>query len=162
MTTAQIAFIFLLDDHGTWGADWVWGCPLIVLTVIIHVLGLGSIGQKVILIQGDLVKHRHRTAIFSVVVGTTTLLATVLHGIETGFWAVAYVFIGALPDFKSAMLFSLDAITSYGHANLELEQHWHLLGSLEALNGWLLFGLTTAFLFGMLEEVWRSDSSLRL
>jgi hypothetical protein len=25
------------------------------------------------------------------------------------------------------------------------------MGALEALNGWLLFGLTTAFLFGMLE-----------
>jgi hypothetical protein len=24
---------------------------------------------------------------------------------------------------------------------------------LEALNGWLLFGLTTAFLFGMIEKV---------
>jgi len=35
------------------------------------------------------------------------------------------------------------------------------MGSIEALNGWLLFGLTTAFLFGMLEEVWRSDSNLR-
>jgi hypothetical protein len=57
------------------------------------------------------------------------------------------------------MLFSLDAVTSYGHTNLNLEPHWHLMGSLEALNGWLLFGLTTAFLFGMLDKVWQSDSS---
>ena len=27
----------------TWHADWAWGLPLIVLTVVIHVLGLGLI-----------------------------------------------------------------------------------------------------------------------
>jgi hypothetical protein len=27
------------------------------------------------------------------------------------------------------------------------------MGAMEALNGWLLFGLITAFLFGMIERV---------
>ena len=44
-------------------------------------------------------------------------------------------------------------MTSYGHTNLTLEDHWHLMGALEALNGWLLFGLTTAFLFAVLEKL---------
>jgi hypothetical protein len=35
-----------------------------------------------------------------------------------------------------------------------LEDHWHLMGAMEALNGWLLFGLTTAFLFAVIEKVW--------
>ena len=52
------------------------------------------------------------------------------------------------------MLYSLSAITSYGHETLQLQEHWQLMGSLEALNGWLLFGLSTAFLFGMIEKVW--------
>jgi hypothetical protein len=81
------------------------------------------------------------------------LLATVLHGIEANIWAVAYRLLDALPDFKSAVLYSLNAMTSYGHTNLNLEPHWHLLGAMEALNGWLLFGLTTAFLFAVIEEV---------
>jgi hypothetical protein len=37
--------------------------------------------------------------------------------------------------------------------NLVLGGHWQLMGALEALNGWLLFGLTTAFLFGMVDKV---------
>jgi len=49
---------------------------------------------------------------------------------------------------------SLNAMTSYGHTNLELVDRWHLMGALEALNGWLLFGLTTAFLFAVIERVW--------
>lgn len=45
-------------------------------------------------------------------------------------------------------------MTSYGHTSLSLEGHWELMGALEALNGWLLFGLTTAFLFAMIQKVW--------
>jgi len=51
------------------------------------------------------------------------------------------------------MLYSLNAMTSYGHTNLTLDDHWHLLGAMEALNGWLLFGLSTAFLFAVIERV---------
>jgi len=44
--------------------------------------------------------------------------------------------------------------TGCGHANLFLEKQWQLMGALEALNGMLLFGLTIAFLFAMIQKVW--------
>jgi hypothetical protein len=153
MSTAQIALDFLLDDHMVWGADWIWGCPLIVLTVIMHVLCIGYINQKAILIHGRMIRRRYGTAAFGLVVGTTALLATLLHGIETAIWALAYIFIGALPDPRSSMLYSLGAMTTYGHETLYLEERWRLMGTLEALNGWLLFGLSTAFLFFLIQEV---------
>ena len=77
-----------------------------------------------------------------------------LHAIEGGVWAVAYWLLGALPDFRSSVLFSLGAMTTYGGSNLNLKDHWLLMGALEALNGIILFGLTTAFLFSMIQEVW--------
>jgi hypothetical protein len=49
-----------------------------------------------------------------------------------------------MPDYRSAMLYSLNAMTSYGHTNLSLEDRWQLMGALEALNGSLLFGLSIA------------------
>lgn len=52
------------------------------------------------------------------------------------------------------MLYSLSALTSYGHADVFLKEKWQLMGALEALNGMLLFGLTTAFLFAMIQRVW--------
>ena len=88
-----------------------------------------------------------------VTIGLAALLATVLHGIEGMIWAAAYLLLGALPDYSSAILYSLNAMTSYGHENLVLEKHWQLMGALEALNGMLLFGLTTAFLFGIIQRV---------
>ena len=153
MRIAQVTLYYVLDSHANWGADWAWGCPLIVLTVIVHVLGVGFITQRAILLYGDVGKRRHPTTMFAVVVGTTVLLATIMHGLETGIWASAYCFIGAMPDFKSAMLYSLGAMTSYGHQNLFLEDRWRLMGPIECLNGWLLFGLTTAFLFWLIQEV---------
>jgi hypothetical protein len=137
-----------------WSADWAWGLPLIVLTVVIHVMGLGLIGQKAVGVSKRIFERRLPTVAFVVVVGTTTLLATCLHAFEASIWAAAYRLLGALPDERSAVLYSLSAITSYGHANLQLADRWQLMGALEALNGWLLFGLTTAFLFGIIEKVW--------
>ena len=110
-------------------------------------LGPGDRSQNAILIHRDMKKHRHTIISFAFLTGGATLLATILHGVETALWAVAYCALGALPDFKAAMPYSLGAMTTYGHQNLYLE-HWRLIGTIEALNGWLLFGLSTAFLFG--------------
>jgi hypothetical protein len=158
MRISQAAFTLMVENSTSWSADWAWGLPLIVLTVLIHVLGLGLIRQRVTRFSIRSEGRHHPTVVFVLVMGTTTLLATTLHALETGLWAGAYRLLGALPDNKNAMLYSLNAITSYGHTNIDLAQHWQLMGALEALNGWLLFGLTTAFLFGMLEKVW-SDLS---
>ena len=52
------------------------------------------------------------------------------------------------------MLYSLGAMTSYGHAEVYLAERWQLLGATEAVNGLILFGLTTAFLYAAIHEVW--------
>ena len=157
MTIAQAACTFLATDPIVWSADWAWGVPLNVLTVVVHVLGLGLISQKATHATESIFERRHPTLAFVVVVGAITLLATCLHAFEAGLWAGAYQLLGALPNPRSAMLYSLNAITSYGHTNLELPDHWHLMGALEALNGWLLFGLSAAFLFAVIQKVWLLD-----
>src|SRR5215831_20852713 len=55
-------------------------------------------------------------------------------------WAAVYCGLNAISEYKSAMLYSLNAMTSYGHTNLKLEERWYLMGAMEALNGWILFG----------------------
>ena len=148
---------FLVAEPLTWGNNWAWGLPLIVLMVIIHVFGLSLIRERAFGAFNKVNQKHHPTAIFVVIMGATTLSATILHGIEAGVWALAYKSLGAIPTFRIAVLYSLNAITSYGHTNVNLPDHWHLLGALEALNGWLLFGLSTAFLFAVIEKVWSLD-----
>ena len=141
-----------------WHSDWEWGLSLILLTVVLHVLALGYLRQRTSLAISRMMERRHPTLVFVVVMGTVTLLATCLHGLEAGIWAAAYQLIGALPNSRSAMLFSLNAMTSYGQTDLRLEDNWRLMGAIESLNGWLLFGMTTAFLFSMIQKVWILDS----
>jgi hypothetical protein len=137
-----------------WHADWAWSLPLIVLNVVIHVLGLGVINERIVERLSNAVNRRHLTSSFVVVMGAAALVVTVLHAFEGAVWATAYRLLGALPDNRSAMLYSLSAITSYGHAPIFLEPRWQMMGALEALNGMMLFGLTTAFLFKMIQDVW--------
>ena len=154
MSTSQTALYLLVDNPFTWRADWAWGLPLIVLTVLMHVSGLLFISQRVVHgSAGRMIERRHPKIAFILVLGATTLLATCLHGLEATVWAYAYWFLSALPDVRTSVLYSLNAMTSYGHTNIGLAEHWHLMGALEALNGWLLFGLTTAFLFAVLEKI---------
>ena len=155
MTDPHPALSVVWQGHPTWSADWIWGLPLIVSTVIIHVLGLGFISRRAILLHVAAEQRRRRYPHFTlaIVLGSSTLLATLLHGIETGIWAIAYVGLGALENSRAGMLYSLGAMTTYGNSELHLAEHWRLLGSIEALNGWLLFGLSTAFLFWLIQEV---------
>jgi hypothetical protein len=143
-----------LVDTGAWSAAWAWSLPLIVMNVVIHVVGLGFINAKFVTAVSGSAKRPRTLSLFVMVVGVTAILATILLGVEGAAWALAYRLLGALPDNSSAMLYSISALTSYGHANLLLEGHWQMMGALEALNGMLLFGLTTAFLFAMMQRVW--------
>ncbi len=143
-----------LVETGAWSAAWAWSLPLIAMNVVIHVVGLGLINAKVVTTMSGSTGRRRPVLLFVVVVGVTAILATLLLAVEAGAWALAYRALDALPDTKSAMLYSISALTSYGHANLVLASHWQMMGALEALNGMLLFGLTTASLFAMMQKVW--------
>jgi hypothetical protein len=160
MAIVQSVSIFLVNAPLIWSADWAWGLLLIVLTALIHVFGLSLIRERVVRHFKRINQMHYPTAVFVAIMGATTLSATILHAAEASIWAFAYKSLGALPNYRIAMLYSLNAITSYGHTNVSLEDHWQLMGALEALNGWLLFGLTTAFLFGMIEKVWSVFSRL--
>jgi hypothetical protein len=148
-------------DGIAWNADWAWSLPLIAVNVVIHVFCLGLFTGKLEYLLGTRKDGRHFMTTFAVVMSIAVTLATLLHGIEGALWAGAYRALGALPDSKSAMLYSLSALTSYGHANLYLEGQWQMMGALEALNGMLLFGLTTAFLFAMIQRIWPAGSRVR-
>jgi hypothetical protein len=143
-----------VDDVLAWNGNWAWSLPLIVVNVIYHVIGLAFIKDRVVRRFAALKRSRNFIVGFALVMGVATLLVTLLHALEAGIWAGVYFILGALPDGKSALLYSLSAMTTYGHENFFLADHWRLMGALEALNGVILFGLTTAFLYAIIGEVW--------
>lgn len=54
---------------------------------------------------------------------------------------------------------STGTLSVYG--SLYLEPHWQMMGAIESLNGVVLFGITTATLFSVIESVSRMSSGRR-
>jgi hypothetical protein len=84
-----------------------------------------------------------------------TLVALVLfitaatHLAQMTLWAVAFLWCGAISDFEKAFYYSAQNFTSLGYGDVPLSERWRLLGPLEAINGLLFFGLSTALLFAI-------------
>jgi hypothetical protein len=93
-------------------------------------------------------------------VGAVGLLLAVLHGIEAAISAAAYLWLGALASPHDAILYSIDSMTTRGASGLMLQQHWRMMGALEAAGGMLLFGISTAYIFAVMQAYWPMLSAL--
>ena len=138
--------------------SWLWGLSLIVLTMAIHaaavvVLAFAAVGMRVRLESRGL-KLWNLIAILICIIGVIGLLLAVLHGIECGIWAGMYLWLGALDSPADALLFSLDSMSTRGASQLTLHRHWQLMGALEAVDGMLLFGVSTAYVFAVMQTYW--------
>jgi hypothetical protein len=138
-----------------WRSVWLWSIPLIVVTIVFHSFALGLLSRGLLILLKDDRKKRLTHALSVFVVGGSSLCTICLHGLEAWMWSVAYHLLGTLGgDRKEAMLYSISVMTTVGGTNLHLEPSWALMGPLEALDGWILFGLTGAFLFALIQKVW--------
>jgi hypothetical protein len=79
------------------------------------------------------------------------LVLAVLHGIEPAFWAAAYLWLGALDSPGAAILYSVESMATPGASTSMLRPHWQMMGALEAADGMLLFGISTAFIFTVMQ-----------
>ena len=146
------------------GVNWAWGLSLIALTIAIHTMGVVMMAVAGLRVRLWLeVRNLGLRYVIRIViggVGAVGLLVAVLHGIEATIWAAAYVWLGALDSLNDAVLYSLDSMTTRGASGLTLEPHWQLMGALEAANGMLLFGISTAFIFAEMQGYWSMLSDL--
>jgi len=80
----------------------------------------------------------------------------VAHIIEIVLWAAAYRLAGELRSFEEAVYFSAVTFATIGYGDVTLSSEWRLASAIEGVNGILLFGWTTAFLYKVSELVWVS------
>ena len=81
------------------------------------------------------------------------LYASLAHLIEVALWAVLLIICGEFPDFGTAFYHSAVNYTSLGYGDVIMTPSWRLLGPLEAANGVLLFGLTTAMIIALIQRL---------
>jgi hypothetical protein len=135
--------------------NWTWGLSLIALTMAIHVTGVTFL---VSVLHSFRVRLESRSLGLPHVVGIMVaaftaigLLLAVLHGIEAAFWAATYLWLGAVESPGAAILYSIDTMATRGGSGLMLPPHWQMMGALEAADGMLLFGISTAFIFTVMQ-----------
>jgi hypothetical protein len=140
------------NEIGFWTSDWCWGLLLLTGSVVLHTIGLQAIEfgfERALSSKLNSHGHVHANILLASVVSGVALL----HSMESGIWALAYVTIGALAVPVDAIRFSLGAMTTAGADGISLADKWKLLGGIEAMAGVLLFGVSTAFLFGILSRL---------
>jgi hypothetical protein len=64
--------------------------------------------------------------------------------VQIAFWALLYSALGAFEDFETAVYFSGVTFTSLGYGDVVLHGRMRLLAPLQAANGLMMFGITTA------------------
>jgi hypothetical protein len=143
-------------------SNWGLGLSLIMLTMVVHATGIAVMALAVMRIEEQVeteshrrFRLRHHLVILIAMIGAVGVLLTVLHGIEAGMWAAAYLWLGALQSPSEAILYSVDSMSTRGASGLTLQHHWSMIGALEATDGMLLFGISTAFIFAVMLGQWR-------
>jgi hypothetical protein len=81
------------------------------------------------------------------------LITAAAHLIQIALWAVVFLTSGEVVSFQQAFYCSAQNYTALGYGDIHLSERWQLLGPLEAVNGLLLFGLSSAIMFAVLSRL---------
>jgi hypothetical protein len=125
---------------------------MVGVTVAVHFFGLLALLRALRWRGRRFQAHRS-------VVGQGALVLFVMFGIfaihtaEIWLYAAAFVGIGAIQSFETALYFSTVTFASLGYGDVVLGPQWRLFGAIEAANGVVLFAWSTAFLLSVMTRL---------
>jgi len=135
------------------------GLGMMTLTIIIHSLFMvgGAKMAKWHRARFGLIKKEMTRAIILSALTVWMFLAVVL---EALIWALLYLFdplVTALPDLETAFYFSMVTFTTLGYGDVVLTGQWRMLASIQAANGVIIFGWTTALIFYFIQQIYKEE-----
>ena len=135
------------------------GLGIMVLTIIIHSVFM-VIGVKVIRWRvsryGSVEREIGRAVLFAGLV-SWLFLAIALEALLWAFFYLANPLITALPDLETAFYFSMVTFTTLGYGDVLLTGQWRTLASIQAANGVIIFGWTTAQIFYYIQRLYKEE-----
>jgi hypothetical protein len=84
---------------------------------------------------------------------TVMLLMLLGNFVQMAIWAALFVFLGEFDKFETALYFSGMNFATLGYGDIVMTEKWRLLGPLEAANGILMFGVSTAVLTAAVMDI---------
>ena len=128
------------------------GIALILITILIH----SAVTRYIIYLVRRKKNHNDKllnfTNEFWIAVIVLNMFLTAL--LESSIWAFVYHWLGALPDFGSALYFSIVTFTTLGYGDITLSETWRLLASFEAALGIIVFGWSTAIVMAVVQKLY--------
>jgi hypothetical protein len=93
----------------------------------------------------------HRTLFHNfALLGFALLVIVVSHTLSIWFWAALYFQAGAFEDIATSFYFATVTYTTLGYGDLVLGPGLRIFATFGAITGLLTFGISTAFLIGMI------------
>ena len=135
------------------------GTFLIILTVFIHAAALDIIIRDTRKWHPPLAKKFYRTR-KGLKISAVILGVCMANALEILLWALFYLGADALPEntLESALYFSTSSFTTVGFGDLVLDEKWRFLSAIESVNGFILFGWSTAFIFEIISQLYRKEA----
>ena len=125
---------------------------LVCATVLIHALGTWEAVVYLARVWSHRKRNQGRLATEIQVVRVVSFLL-LLHLAEAGIWAAFYRISGLLPEFETAVYFSITSYTTVGYGDVVLPPPWRVLGPIEAAVGILMFGWSTAIIVAAITRI---------
>ena len=130
----------------------VVGACVVACTIFIHAL---AVGGTVSFVRYEKKLGRMGAGIWVdvAILASAMSVALLAHLIEIGLWAVLFVICGEFSELGTAYYHSAVNYTTLGYGDLIMTPSWRLLGPLEAANGMLMFGVSTAIIFAVIQRL---------
>lgn len=122
----------------------VAGSIVISITVLIHTSGLIATTQLMSHIVALFRLHGRRSRILAMITIVMALFAIITA--EVWLWAGVYVWLDAFTEFETSLYFSVVTFSTLGYGDVVPNPEWRLMAAMEAVNGFLLVGWSTAYL----------------
>ena len=135
------------------------GGVLVAITVAIHALGTAFLVKYIANTFLDRTGHWGSKRVLTALM-LAALVLVFLHTLEILVWAGVYkimVPVGELANFETAVYFSFVTFTTLGYGDITLSEGYRLLSGIQALNGILLVGWSTALMFAVVQKTWEKD-----
>ena len=127
---------------------------IVAVCLVLHVASIVFIADWM-LDQRDKRRDRMGTVGYMVLLITAFSAIIVLHMIEIAIWAAFYFGNSLFSDFETALYFSTTSYTTIGFGDVVLPRAWRMLGGIEGVTGVLLCGLSTAFVFAIVNAMFQ-------
>jgi hypothetical protein len=131
--------------------------PLIIATVLLlgSLLVYGTAMHLIVRVVVRLIRSGSSVVAFwkgTAVMAIVMTITATAHLTQIALWAMAFLLCGQVSTFESAFYLSALSFTAQGTGDVLLSERWRLLGPLEAINGLLFFGVSTAVLFAIMSQ----------